>query len=285
MKNIYSIVLTLFAFSSTFSQVGIASSNPDPSAVLDLDVSSLPANGKKGMLLPRISLLNNTDIVTIPNPAAGIVVYNLNDNGTGTNAVTKDTFYFWDGIKWMDLASMTNVKNELLPQVFSIVNTNAQNTTANISSPEGVVVIYQSSGIVLNSGNNITFNSGNNTFTVNKTGRYDISGSINYNPIAKVVSTPTDLEFMIQVSSNNGGSWTNITKSTSVWDSSTRGNSRTMIVSPMVVSLNQNDLIRCVVKSNYGVHGGGNADGSGNSQIYAGTGITYSRALRIQYLN
>lgn len=277
------ILLTLFAFSSTFAQVGVGTNAPDSSAALD--VSSLSADGKKGMLLPRVSLLNNTDVVTIPNPAAGIVVYNLHDNGTGTNAVIKDTFYFWDGLKWIDLVSMTSVKNELLPQVFSIVNDNAQNTTGNISNPEGVVVAYQSSGIVLNSGNNITLNSANNTFIINKTGRYDISGSINYNPIAKATSTPTDMEFFIQVSSNGGGSWTNIAKSTSVWDASTRGNSRTMIVPPMVVTLNQNDLIRCVVKSNYGVHGGGNADGSGEARIYAGTGITYSRALRIQYLN
>lgn len=285
MKKLFILLIILVSFIPALSQVGIVGENPDPSAALDIDVSTLPSDGKKGMLLPRVSLLNNTDVVTIPNPAAGIVVYNLINNGTGTNAVTQNTFYFWDGVKWIDLASMTSVKNELLPQVFSIVNNHAQNTTANISSPQGVVVTWQSSGVVLNSGNNITLNVSDNTFSINKSGRFDISGSINYNPIAKSIATPTDLEFIIQVSSNNGGSWTDIAKSTSVWDNSTRGNSRTMIVSPMVVTLAQNDIIRCVVKSNYGTHGGGNPDGSGSSQIYAGTGITYSRALRIQYLN
>ncbi len=283
MKKIFKILLILSS-SSLFSQVGIGTNTPDKSAALDIDVSHLPTNKKKGLLLPRISLLNNTDIVTIPNPAAGTIVYNLTDNGSGDTAVTKDSFYFWDGVKWIDIVSLTSLKNELLPQIFSIVNTHPQSTLNSLKTPEGLVVTFQNNGIILNSGNNITLND-NNTLTVNKTGRYDISGSINYNPIAKAINTPTDLEFIIQVSSNNGTSWQNIAKSTSIWDPSTRGNSRTMIVSPIVVSLSANDILRCIVKSNYGEHGNGNSDGTGNPQIYAGTGITYSRALRIQYLN
>lgn len=280
MKKILYILFLLLGFSIAFSQVGIGTSNPETSAALDIDVDNLPANDKKGLLLPRVSLLNNTDAITISNPAAGIIVYNLSDNGVGNAAVTKDTFYFWDGVKWTDLVSLTTVKNELLPQVFSIVNTHAQSTTGQISSPDGVTVTYESPGIVLNTGNNISFNSADNTFKINKTGSYEISGSINYNPYSELAGVPTDLEFIIQSSGDNGITWNNIAKSTSVWDSHTRGNSRTMIISPIVVSLSQSNLIRCVAKSNYGAHGQ-----MGDARIYAGTGISYSRALKIQYLN
>lgn len=280
MKKILNTLFLVLGFGTAFCQVGIGTVNPDASAALDIDVSNLPAYAKKGLLLPRVSLLSNTDIVTIPNPAAGIVVYNLNDSGTGMNSVTKDTFYFWNGVKWIDFITLTTVKNELLPQVFSIVNTHSQITTGAISSADGVVVTFEAPGIVLNTGNNITFNSPDNTFRINKTGSYEISGSLNYNPYAQSSGVPTDLEFIIQVSSDNGVTWGNIAKSTSVWDSYTRGNSRTMIVSPIVVTLSGNNLIRCVAKSNYGVHGEVE-----DSKIYAGTGITYSRALKIQYLN
>lgn len=56
---------------TSFSQVGIGISNPDPSAVLHLESSN------KGFLPPKISLISNSDGITIPNPANGLVVFNI----------------------------------------------------------------------------------------------------------------------------------------------------------------------------------------------------------------
>jgi len=52
--------------------VGIGTSTPDASSLLDLTSSN------KGFLPPRVALTNVTDAVTIPNPAKGIVAYNTN---------------------------------------------------------------------------------------------------------------------------------------------------------------------------------------------------------------
>lgn len=69
--------------------VGIGTSSPDNSAILNLDVSSLPANGKKGFLGPKVGLTSNTDVTTIPSPAVGLMVYN-----EGTSGLTFEGYLF-----------------------------------------------------------------------------------------------------------------------------------------------------------------------------------------------
>jgi hypothetical protein len=103
MKRIF-IVLPIFApVSLIYSQngpVGIGTSSPNLSAILDLDVSSLPNNGKRGVLLPRVALVNNTDITTIPNPPTALIVYNTTDAGTGSKAVKANKLYRFANGRW-----------------------------------------------------------------------------------------------------------------------------------------------------------------------------------------
>ncbi len=76
-----------------YSQVGIGTTNPDASSILDLKSSN------SGLLIPRISLTSTTDITTIPNPANALLVYN--------NSTTSDVtpgFYYWD-TKWNRMSS------------------------------------------------------------------------------------------------------------------------------------------------------------------------------------
>lgn len=284
-KNILLILLVITGFINFLSaqgNVGIGTTTPDASAALDISNDNLPANGKKGLLLPRVSLSNNTDVVTIQSPANGLIVYNLVDNGTGTAAVTKDTFYFWDGAKWIDLASVDTVRRELLPQVFFLIGSASQQTTGVAIAPYnintiGVIVDYQPTTILMNSGNHITKNA-NNTFTVNSTGRYELSGSINCNPNMSLNST-ANVEFIAQVSTDNV-TWTDIAKTTGVWGNGTGGNSRTLIISPTVLTLNTGNFIRFMVLGNYG-----NQGTVANSTISTPTGLGFSRTLKIQYLN
>jgi hypothetical protein len=62
------IALTFFFISSVNAQVGIGTSEPDPSAVLDLTSTS------QGFLPPRMTTQQQTDLV---NPAIGLTIYNL----------------------------------------------------------------------------------------------------------------------------------------------------------------------------------------------------------------
>src|SRR5690606_7328763 len=104
-------------------------SSPNPSAAMDVNVSSLPANNKKGLLLPQVALTSRTDVVTIANPATGLLVYNTADSNTGTKDVEKDTYYFWNGVEWTNLSTLSEVRRELLPQVFFLAEGNIGTTT------------------------------------------------------------------------------------------------------------------------------------------------------------
>ncbi|MCF2491185.1 hypothetical protein [Dyadobacter sp. CY347] len=58
---------------SIFAQnVGINTTQPDPSAALEI------VGTDKGLLIPRVSLQSLTDNTTVPNPAPALLVYNTN---------------------------------------------------------------------------------------------------------------------------------------------------------------------------------------------------------------
>lgn len=82
-RNIYTVILlcSVFGFSTTFAQknVGIGTTTPDNSAVLDINSSD------KGLLIPRMSLLQRN---AINNPADGLMVYQTGEQGG---------FYFFEG--------------------------------------------------------------------------------------------------------------------------------------------------------------------------------------------
>lgn len=79
-KNIplFTSVFLLFCKTLT-AQIGIGTSNPDPSAILQVE------SNNKGVLFPRVSLQSFTDNITISNPANGLTVFNTSTllNGTG----------------------------------------------------------------------------------------------------------------------------------------------------------------------------------------------------------
>ncbi|MCX7728929.1 MAG: glycine-rich protein [Bacteroidia bacterium] len=56
---------------------------PDNSAMLDIDVSALPTNGKKGLLIPRMTTAERN---ALPSPANSLLIYNT----------TTRCFEFWD---------------------------------------------------------------------------------------------------------------------------------------------------------------------------------------------
>lgn len=86
------LLLSFFLFSalSTFAQVGIGTTTPDPSAQLDV-VSS-----NKGLLVPRVA--STSDVAGTP--AKGLVVY---------QTTTPEGFYVYDGTTWQKLISASEV--------------------------------------------------------------------------------------------------------------------------------------------------------------------------------
>lgn len=82
-------LLFLLIHTFVFAQVGIGLSNPDPSAMLQIDAKN------KGVLLPSVALTSLTDTVTIPTPADGLIIWN---NGNGN--LKEVGFYYWFASKW-----------------------------------------------------------------------------------------------------------------------------------------------------------------------------------------
>ncbi|WP_314058444.1 hypothetical protein [Empedobacter brevis] len=280
MKKYTFITLLLFGFNLLMAQFGIGTSTPNTSSVLDIDVSTITP--KRGFLLPRLQLLNNRDKVTVENPATGLLVYNLLDSGIGTNKVFANMYYFWNGTKWASLSDIEEVKRELLPQVFFIAESangittpqNTNTTTGNNINIAPIVLKFSSSSIMLNTGNNIDLVN-DNSFKINNAGLYEISGFINYNPSIPINSN-TNLELKLEVSTDNGSTWTQKLKTYGVWGYGTGLNNRSNNIAPTVIDLPANSLIRCTVfKSNGENH-------STSAVISAPTGLTYGKVIKIQ---
>lgn len=66
------------------AQVGIGTTSPDPSAILDLSAND------KGLLIPRLS---NAEIANIESPVSGLIIYNA----------TFARFEYYDGFTWKKL--------------------------------------------------------------------------------------------------------------------------------------------------------------------------------------
>jgi hypothetical protein len=78
---------------NTSGNVGIGTSSPSESALLDLTSTS------KGLLPPRVALTTKSGTTTIASPTTGLIVYNTASAGTGGDAVTPG-YYFFNGTIW-----------------------------------------------------------------------------------------------------------------------------------------------------------------------------------------
>lgn len=89
--------------------VGIGTTQPNSSAILELNVNELASGSKKGLLGPRVALKAYNDATTIPSPATGLFVYN-----TGTETTfTYQGYVFWDGTQWKTLDGKSLVPGTL----------------------------------------------------------------------------------------------------------------------------------------------------------------------------
>lgn len=132
----YGLVLVLFLCPlSLFSQVGIGTTTPDESAILDITSST----GDKGLLIPRVNITDLSTQAPISGTIAnGLLVYN-------TNATTGVGFYAWDGAVWeqiqtgaADIENLYNSNGDL--QANRTVNLNGNSLNINAGSNIGLQV-------------------------------------------------------------------------------------------------------------------------------------------------
>ncbi len=73
VRKIYFLVIVLFYYNIVCAQVGIGTSSPDNSSVLDM------VSDSKGFSLPNINLTSVDDGTTIKNPKKNLLVYNTGE--------------------------------------------------------------------------------------------------------------------------------------------------------------------------------------------------------------
>ena len=81
------LLVSLFLVSSfCFAQVGIGTTSPDPSAMLDIVAKD------RGLLIPRLTTAQRTTAIT--SPATGLLVFDTDTN----------SFWYYNGSAWVNLS-------------------------------------------------------------------------------------------------------------------------------------------------------------------------------------
>lgn len=94
-KILLQLLCTIFVANSVFAQVGIGTTAPDESSILDISSTSF------GLLIPRVSLTSTTDTATIIGAeAVSLLVYNQ-----ATVSDVTPGFYYWDGSQWIRIST------------------------------------------------------------------------------------------------------------------------------------------------------------------------------------
>lgn len=95
MKKILTFFLLAFVFGTIEAQIGIGTTNPEPSASLDITATN------SGLLIPRLDLWDVYDGTTpIASPAISLLVYNTNPFVVGGEGAG---YYYWNGSQYVKL--------------------------------------------------------------------------------------------------------------------------------------------------------------------------------------
>lgn len=150
-KTAYLIILLCCSYYYSAAQVGIGTTNPDASSILDV------VSTDKGVLIPR---LTTVQINAIVNPANGLMIYNTDLNefqfNCGTTAIPDwSKISHGNSVKYSntDITSNLNSSSYTNIPIFGLLDWNDDTT------------LYSQSG---------------NTITINTTGRYRITTNIAY---------------------------------------------------------------------------------------------------------
>ncbi|NQY07188.1 MAG: hypothetical protein HRT68_13615, partial [Flavobacteriaceae bacterium] len=119
MGKIYFLLVTLVGVTISTAQVGIGTTTPAASAMLDVTSTD------QGFLMPRVALTSTLDTATIVGAeVTSLLVYN-----TATVADVSPGFYYWNGAQWVTLGGTVSAAWELLGNAGTNPATNFVGTT------------------------------------------------------------------------------------------------------------------------------------------------------------
>ncbi|MDH6253735.1 hypothetical protein M2347_003462 [Chryseobacterium sp. H1D6B] len=168
MKKCILLVLFLMLENNLQAQVGINTTTPNPSSVMDM------VSTNKGLLIPRIGLTGTADSTAVPSPANSLIVYNTAKTGDVTPG-----YYYWSA----SASRWTKILDDLTPIVMTgwslTGNSGMVNGVNYIGTSDNVDVIFKRNNVVsgvLNSTNTIF---GVNSLTANTTGLNNTAVGVN----------------------------------------------------------------------------------------------------------
>lgn len=284
---------TLFLLFGTYTlyysqNVGINTYKPDASAILEISADAPldeTSTAKKGLLLPRVALLNKTDQQTIPSPAKGLLIYNTATAGSYPNDVSSNQFYYWDGTQWERFVFKSIVEEAIKSRFFYIESSNNQSINASdinfLTAGEfKKVVVTFSENAIANIDEIITQNS-DSSFTINKSGLYEFSAFINFNPMKS--SSSAFINLTLQISKDNGNTWNDSAALTrTAWGNGAATYLKTATIQAFPLMMEKGTKFRLVFFSPFNNGGFGNA---GTPYIGTTSLLPVSKGIKAQLLD
>jgi len=137
------ILLTLLLLPLTiYSQVGIGTTSPDNSSMLDIEATD------KGILVPRVAITNLNTAAPVTAPMESLLVYN-------TTVATGIGFHYWDGIKWTPMSGATGNDGDWTVVGNDMYNANSGYVGVGTTTPTAQLHIEDTSGATI-----VTFTDG-----------------------------------------------------------------------------------------------------------------------------
>jgi len=228
------------------SQVGIGTTTPNPSSVLDMDVSSI--SPKKGFLLPRVNLTSNTDVATIPSPPTGMLVYNKTASGSGNALIKANSLVVWNSTIWESISNLPEIRTLKTPIDYVLSSKIQQDFTAvelaSINSSQPVIVPWQTSDVYVDNTSDIQLTG--NTLKFLTDSYYQISGALNFKVNVLVAGNSSQVIVALQ-SSANGLLWNTIFSNSTPIEKNAANKTQTISFPNFIHHFSPNDLLRVVI--------------------------------------
>lgn len=229
--------------------VGVGTRTPYSSA-LDLDVSNLPNGQKKGFLLPKVALTGKKDTHTISNPKRAMMVYNMQDAGSGEEKVYKNLVYVWTGQEWVPFSNLPEIRKLKRPIHFVLASKRKISIDIAKFNSQGMTLKWNAGEVYLKNVKDVKVPVGASfeEFEILTEAYYEFTGSFNFKSNA---NGATSVITLLQKKTGHGG-WVTIASSFLPFDRGTQTWSQTLVFPVVTHKLKQGDKLRVVLKKGEG---------------------------------
>lgn len=275
--NFKLFILSIFSFPYFNAQVGVGTTSPNASALLDVSSTD------KGFLLPRVNLISNTDNTTILAPATALMAYNFTSSGN----ILGNRVYVWRGSVWDSFSNLPEIKFLKVPVDFARVSKSTQLlSVANLTSINtgSVVPIDWASGDVEISNPNDVLADSTPNIKILTSSFYQFSGTFTVKANTISNTSTTNVVVLLQSSSDNGGTWTDVVSAGLPLEEYAVNKNQSLVFPNIVHHLNANDLVRFVISRPSGVIGTTIATYLNGSGIVSRLTTDVTRSIRITRL-